>query len=151
MAMAVGIFLLTVMLFMAAMGLLSHFKQPALGLHQGALQPCPAEPNCVCSEAGEGQQHTISSLNLGRNADVAWSQLQKVMGELGGKLIHSNENYLHAEFTSLLFRFVDDFEARLDQESGQIHLRSASRVGHSDLGANRKRVEAIRIRFEAAE
>ena len=57
------------------------------------------------------------------------------------------ENYIHAEFTSRLFRFVDDVEFCFDDDHKTIHLRSASRTGYSDLGVNRKRIERIRQRF----
>jgi len=60
------------------------------------------------------------------------------------RLVTESENYLHYEFTSLLFRFVDDGEFLLDSESNVIHFRSSSRVGYSDVGANRKRIETIR-------
>ena len=60
------------------------------------------------------------------------------------KIIEETENYLYAECTSFLFRFTDDLEVYVDKESKLIHFRSASRVGHSDLGANRKRVEKLK-------
>ena len=60
------------------------------------------------------------------------------------------EGYLRAVFKTRLMRFRDDFEARLDAEAGRIHVRSASRLGYSDLGANRKRVEALRSAWSAA-
>jgi uncharacterized protein (DUF1499 family) len=57
-------------------------------------------------------------------------------------MVRRNESYLHATFASPLFGFVDDLEARRKGEI--IHVRSASRVGHSDFGANRRRIERIR-------
>jgi len=57
--------------------------------------------------------------------------------------------YIHVEFTSFVFRFVDDAEFLLDEAVKTIHVRSASRIGYSDLGVNRKRVEMIRSRFDA--
>jgi uncharacterized protein (DUF1499 family) len=67
----------------------------------------------------------------------------------GARIKTVQERYIHAEFTSFLFRFVDDVEFLLDDGSKTIHVRSASRVGYSDLGVNRRRVEAIRSRFDA--
>ena len=58
--------------------------------------------------------------------------------------------YVHAEFRSRVFRFVDDVEFLLDDATGQIYFRSASRVGRSDLGVNRRRMEAIRDAFASA-
>jgi uncharacterized protein (DUF1499 family) len=64
------------------------------------------------------------------------------------RIRRDESGYLHAECQSRLFRFTDDLELRLDAARGVIHVRSASRVGHSDLGANRKRVEALRRAVE---
>ena len=64
------------------------------------------------------------------------------------KVVRQDERYLHAEFTSALFRFVDDVELLLDADAGVVHVRSASRIRYSDMGANRRRVEAIRSAFE---
>ena len=63
------------------------------------------------------------------------------------RITEATSTYIHAEFTSLVFRFVDDLELLLDSEAGVIHVRSASRVGRSDLGANRRRVEDLRRRL----
>jgi uncharacterized protein (DUF1499 family) len=60
------------------------------------------------------------------------------------KLVEENDSYLHYEFTSLLFRFVDDVEFLFDDESKTIHFRSASRTGYGDFGVNRRRMEVIR-------
>jgi uncharacterized protein (DUF1499 family) len=65
-------------------------------------------------------------------------------------VVARTESYLHAEFTSLFFRFVDDVEFLVDDAAKVIHVRSASRLGRSDLGVNRKRVERIRARWREA-
>ncbi|CAB1059228.1 hypothetical protein D1BOALGB6SA_3986 [Olavius sp. associated proteobacterium Delta 1] len=54
---------------------------------------------------------------------------------------------IYANF-SLIFQFVDDVELLFSDEKNLIHVKSASRIGYSDLGANRKRVERIRLAFE---
>jgi uncharacterized protein (DUF1499 family) len=66
------------------------------------------------------------------------------------KIVTKGPDYLHAEFASALFRFVDDVEFYVDEENNVIHFRSASRAGYSDLGVNRKRMSAIRTKFEQA-
>lgn len=58
-----------------------------------------------------------------------------------------DERYLWATFSTRIFRFIDDLELRLDEENGVMHVRSSSRVGYSDMGANRRRVEDLRLRF----
>lgn len=125
-------------------------KRPAdLGLTGSVLRPCPDTPNCVSSEAGTPADKLVPSLpapggrgDLERLATVvrAWPRTE---------IITTTQDYLHAESTSLLLRFVDDVEFRFDLAAQVIHVRSASRLGKSDLGVNRKRVEGIRDRWIA--
>jgi len=116
---------------------------PELGLIKGHLQACPDKPNCVCSESeAVDKVHAIAPFAI---AD--WQALRQAVEGAGGKIVFDGGRYLHATFTSAVFRFVDDVELRLDVEQGLVHIRSASRVGHSDFGVNRKRVEAIRARM----
>ena len=75
------------------------------------------------------------------------SAIAQIISDLGGKIAIQNDHYIAATFTSLVFRFVDDFEVRLDTEQRLIHFRSASRVGTSDFGVNRKRVAAVKQIF----
>jgi uncharacterized protein (DUF1499 family) len=67
----------------------------------------------------------------------------------GARVITETETYVHATFTSRVFRFVDDLEFYFVLDAPVIHVRSASRVGYSDLGVNRKRVEKIRKAFRS--
>ncbi|MBW2693377.1 MAG: DUF1499 domain-containing protein, partial [Deltaproteobacteria bacterium] len=114
----------------------------------GTLAPCPDKPNCVSSEAGEDADHQIAPLNYsGTDTGEAWSEIQQVIKELGGDVTVVEDEYIAATFASSIFRFVDDVECRLDAPQNRIHIRSASRVGHSDLGVNRKRTEAITRSF----
>jgi len=124
------------------MAIQSQKTPESLGLKQGALLPCPDSPNCVCSEADSqgSKEHAIAPVQA---ADGAWAKLKKRMVELGGIIEQDDGHYLHATFRSPLFRYVDDVELRLDEMNGLIHIRSASRVGRSDFGVNRKRVEAL--------
>jgi len=118
------------------------------GLVSGTLAPCPDKPNCVSSEAGEDADHQIAPIDYaGISTEAAWSRIQQVIEELGGEVTVASDAYLAATFTSSLFRFIDDVECRLDPAKEQIQIRSASRVGYSDLGVNRKRVEAISRAF----
>jgi len=118
------------------------------GLVSGSLAPCPDKPNCVCSEFSDDAAHQIAPLDFaGTPPEKAWSDLRQVIEQLGGQVVVANDTYLAATFSSALFGFVDDVECRLDAAQDRIQIRSASRVGHSDLGVNRKRVEAIRREF----
>jgi uncharacterized protein (DUF1499 family) len=76
-----------------------------------------------------------------------WSDLKETIPELGGKIQEEHDGYLWATFTTRLVRFVDDVELRMVSTDGIIHVRSASRVGYSDLGVNRRRVEKLRTLF----
>ena len=78
----------------------------------------------------------------------AMANLVRVFEAMGSvKIINRTDDFIHVTFTSRIFRFVDDVECVFDDRAKVIHIRSASRVGRSDLGANRKRVAAIRGRF----
>ena len=109
----------------------------APGLANGALSPCPSSPNCVSSEAGTPESHAVPALPLS-----AWAALPGVVKAEGGDIVVTDDAYIAATFRTSLFGFVDDVEFRLAEDA--VHVRSASRVGHSDMGANAKRVEALR-------
>ena len=112
------------------------------------LEPCPATPNCVCSEYPD-DAHAIAAFAFDGDAARAWTALRKaVEGLPRTKVIDAGSDRLKAETRSALLRFVDDLDFRLDASAGAIHVRSASRVGYSDLGANRKRVELLRELFD---
>jgi uncharacterized protein (DUF1499 family) len=121
-----------------------------LGVHDGRLAPCPASPNCVCTrDADPG--HSLEPLTFADSPAEAWARLQSVLASWPRtQVVTATETYLHAECTSLLFRFVDDVEFLLDSEAKVIHFRSASRAGRSDLGVNRRRMEEIRQAFSDA-
>ena len=125
-----------------------HGARPAsLGVRQGRLAPCPASPNCVSSLADD-EMHRIAPLPFSGTAAAAIDRLAGTVRSLPrASVITATENYLHAEFRSAVFRFVDDVEFLVDESAGVIHVRSAARVGTSDLGVNRRRVETIRARW----
>lgn len=116
------------------------------------LPPCPASPNCVSSEYPDDTAHYIDPLMLpqGMPADAALSQLNALIRALGGEVEGVESDYLAATFRSRVFGFVDDLQLRLDTQERLVHVRSASRVGHGDLGANRDRVEALRRHWQRA-
>ena len=109
------------------------------------LPPCPASPNCVSTQALD-EGHAIAPFGYRKSLAAAKEGLKEVVRSLPRtKLVEEEESYLHYEFASLLLRFVDDVEFLFDDETKTIHFRSASRTGYSDLGVNRKRMEAIRL------
>src|SRR5262245_12329764 len=120
-----------------------------LGVSDGRLAECPSSPNCVCSQ-DDRDGHAIEPLSFDGDPAEAWAKLREVLAARPRtRIATETETYLHAECTSLIFRFVDDLEFLLDAEARRIHVRSASRAGRSDLGVNRKRVEEIREAFAA--
>lgn len=121
---------------------------PDLGVTEGQLQPCPASPNCVVSQGVDPAdgEHAIAPLTYSRDRDTAHQVLLQVLGVVpGAAVVTDRPNYIRAEFTSKLMGFVDDGEFYFPAEEGVIQVRSASRIGESDLGVNRRRVEQIRL------
>ncbi|HEY9779545.1 MAG TPA: DUF1499 domain-containing protein [Leptolyngbyaceae cyanobacterium] len=127
-------------------------KRPSnLGVRDGKLAPCPSTPNCVCSQS-EDAEHKIEPLTYKSTPEVAFTQLkQAIASQPRTKIITESPNYLYAEFTSAIMKFVDDVEFYLDEDAKVIHVRSASRLGQSDLGVNRKRIETIRAKLQEVE
>ena len=118
-----------------------------IGITNGRLAPCPDSPNCVSSQS-EGERHHIAPIAYRGERKAAKEALKQVILEKpGSRIISDGDDYLYAEFKSRIMGFVDDVEFYFPEES-IIHVRSASRVGHSDLGVNRKRIEEIRKRFK---
>ena len=117
----------------------------------GKLAPCPASPNCVSTQADDAE-HRIDAIRFTGSATDVLPKLKRAIATLPRAVVITEAaDYLHVECTSLLFRFTDDVEFWIDEPNRVIHFRSASRVGHGDLGANRKRMEAIRQGFEKME
>ena len=109
-----------------------------IGVQDGRLTACPESPNCVSSFESDAE-HGIQPLQ------ASLHQVDRVLlGLVEANIVESRGGYLYAEFTSRLMRYVDDVEFLEDSTAGVIHVRSASRLGYSDLGANRKRIENIR-------
>lgn len=120
---------------------------PKVGLVDGHLRPCPTTPNCVSSESSMPPWR-IEPLRFEGAPQVAWDDLRAAIEALGGTVVEERDGFLWATFTSRVFRFVDDMEFHMEAELGVIQLRSASRVGRSDLGVNAKRVARLRGLFE---
>jgi uncharacterized protein (DUF1499 family) len=118
---------------------------PGVGSHR--LAPCPDSPNCVSSLSSDAR-HGEPPLNYSGTREEARQVLLAVVNSMPRtKVVTSTEDYLHVEYRSAVFRFVDDVEFLFDDTAKVIHFRSASRVGYSDLGVNRKRIRAIKAEF----
>ena len=131
----IGLVLLGIGAF-AYLGVQSQSGTPA-GIIAGQLKDCPDSPNCVSSESDAPYEKRVDPFPLS-----VWSELPTALEEMGGTVTVQEEFYIAAEFSSAIFRFVDDVEFRLTESNVQV--RSASRVGHSDAGVNAERVSALR-------
>ncbi len=135
------------------MGLFSGRRPADLGVRDGRLAACPTSPNCVSSfEPAADAEHHVAPLPFPRAAKgdptAAWAALHDlVRGMERTAVVTLRPDYLHAECASAVLGFVDDLECLLDRKASVIHVRSASRVGYSDFGVNRRRVEALRARL----
>ena len=122
-----------------------------LGHENGQLAEVPESPNAVSSQTSR-DSHRMDAIPFSGSSADAMHRLRDVCrSQPGATVISQDEQYLHAEFRSKLFQFVDDVEFVIDDEVKVIHFRSASRVGHSDLGANRQRMADVRRQFIAAD
>ena len=115
----------------------------------GQLSPCPGSPNCVSSQSSDNSRF-VKPLVYEGTSKAAIERLLAVINEWPRcKTVEVTGEYIHAEFASRFFRFVDDVEFCIDDGLKIIHVRSASRTGYFDFGVNRRRVERIRARFAA--
>jgi uncharacterized protein (DUF1499 family) len=140
---------LVVVLIVGALAMMSLFssKPSNLGVTDGRLAPCPSSPNCVSTQATDAE-HQMEPIPFTGTSDQAMQRIKDVIAKMPRtEIVTVEDNYLHAEFRSAIFRFVDDVEFMVDPEAQLIHFRSASRVGHSDLGVNRRRMEKLRAAF----
>ena len=121
----------------------SRGMSPEIGLDNGQLTPCLHSTNCVISYSDE----QVSPLVFTGKPEDAWVDALNAIDALGGTVEQQLDNYLWATFTTPILGFVDDVELLMEPEKQVFHIRSASRVGRSDFGVNRQRIEAIKFRF----
>ncbi|WP_210417815.1 DUF1499 domain-containing protein [Bythopirellula goksoeyrii] len=119
-----------------------------LGMINGRLAECPNYPNCVSSQ-DKDSEHSIDSIPYTLSAKETQRQLESIIQAMPrSRIVSSQTGYVHAEFSSLLLGFVDDVELAIDAKENLIHFRSAARLGRSDFGVNRRRMEQIRQQFQ---
>ena len=153
-----GLALLVVLGVLAGrLGLLQGKTPSNLGVRDGRLKPPATTPNSVSSQAHLYPDHPrresaqVAPLALQSDGPSTLVQLRQIVGSMpGAQVVKSEPDYLYAQFTTPLMRYVDDVEFWLDPSAGVVQVRSASRVGHGDGGLNRARVESIRARLAAA-
>ena len=136
--------ILIILLFGSILSSCSDEKLPLVGIRESRLTPCPDSPNCISSQ-GSDSAYTVEPLTYDSEAEKIIADLKVVVGSMkGATLVSESAAYLHVEFQSDVFRFIDDVEFMVDDMAKVVHVRSASRVGYYDFGINRKRLEKIR-------
>ena len=127
-----------------------------LGVTHGRLQPPSLTPNSVSSQAALYRDHPqqayadIAPLNYTGDGQVAMNQLALILKSSERTTVITEEpGYIYAQSATALLKFTDDLEFWLDRQNAVIQMRSASRLGRKDFGANRARIEAIRARFSS--
>ena len=126
------------------------------GLREGKLKPPSRTPNSVSSQAAlwpeaeyAVEYAKIDPLAFTQDSALAMNRLREVLANWpGAHIVENSPEYLSVQFETRWLRFVDDAEFLLDPAAHVIHVRSASRLGRKDFGANRKRIEAIRRRAD---
>ena len=114
---------------------------------QRRLVDCPGSPNCQGSDSSRAAQR-VEPFPMHGSADETMARLVALIGSREeASIVRQEADYLHATFTSSLMGYVDDVEFLVDEGSGSVRVRSASRLGKSDLGANAKRLAALRERW----
>lgn len=138
------------------LGLLKGTPPTDLGVHGGKLKPPSKTPNSVSSQASLYPDHPqrtyadIAPLPLRGDANATLDRIAGIIESMeGGKIIRREPGYIYAQFTTRLMKYVDDAEFWYDPSTEVIQVRSASRLGSSDLGVNRKRIETIRQKLDA--
>lgn len=132
------------------MGLFPGKRPTDIGVRNGRLKPPPTSPNAVSSQVTQGY-HAIAPLRYKGPREAAMRKLAGIVRDgPRATIITQTAEYLYAEYETALLGFVDDVEFWFPPEDGVIQVRSASRLGSSDFGVNRKRIEAIRARLDSA-
>ncbi len=120
--------------------------------NDGRLSRCPDMKNCVCSQYPDDVGHYLEALSFQGTIEEGRHRLRSILQAMSQvRIVVEKGAYMRAEFTSKLFKFVDDVEFLIVPEDGKIHFRSASRLGYWDIGANGKRMEEIRRLFAKLE
>ena len=117
-----------------------------LGTPDGRLEPCPETPNCVSTQADPNDTgHYMRPITFTGTTSEATEAIARTVEESPrARITRRSDGYVRAEFTSLVFRFIDDVEFSVDDEAKLIHFRSASRLGAADMGVNRARMTKLK-------
>jgi len=134
------------LIVMSAVACAGHAQDAPGGTPKG-LAPCPDSPNCVSTQSKDSS-HAMPPLPYLNSGKDSMDRLVSVVRQMKrATIVSATPSYLHVEFRSALFRFVDDVEFLMEDSARLIHFRSASRTGYYDFGVNRKRMKEISDRY----
>ena len=134
---------LLILLGIGSFMIFQNFKTPELGVQNGQFKPLGSRPNGVSTQT-KSNAKKVEPIVFEGDLESQMARVEKIIAAMPGSSIKQKENdYLYAVFTTPLMRFRDDVEIYLDHNSKELHFRSASRVGYSDMGVNRKRYDAF--------
>lgn len=136
--------LLKIISFMAIFSLSSKADQPF------RFTPCDPKPNCQNSFEDKESARYFFPIEYSGPKEQAKEKIMRIITELSGKVVEDSGDYIKAEFTSAIFKFIDDVEIYLG-EPGLIHLKSKSRTGYWDFGVNKRRLGDITFRFQQSK
>lgn len=142
----VSLLIITAIILFFILGMMSK-SGSAPGLVEGNLSRCSNKSNCFSTEKKDDAAHYITPIKIPQNINIELDSLhilKDTIRDMGGSIEDESEDYFASTFSSGIFGFVDDFEIRIDPVKKIIHIRSASRVGHSDMGINKKRIELLK-------
>ena len=142
----VSLLIITAIILFFILGMMSK-SGSAPGLVEGSLSQCSNKSNCFSTEKKDDAAHYITPIKIPQNINIELDSLhilKDTIRDMGGSIEDESEDYFASTFSSGIFGFVDDFEIRIDPAKKIIHIRSASRVGHSDMGVNKKRIELLK-------
>jgi len=125
----------------------------ASGLVNGKLLRCANKANCICTEYSDDDEHYLAAVELPMKLFDNQNRMlvvKQILLEMGGKVMLEDKDYIASIFVSSIFRFVDDVEIRFDEVKNLVHIRSSSRVGYSDFGVNKKRVDEINMKLQSS-
>ena len=151
----VVVLLVVVAVAAGQLGLLQGKAPTDLGVRDGKLKPPSMTENSVSSQAALYPDHPqrkyadIAPLRVKGDGPATLARIKAIVeGMDGAKVVKSEPDYLYAQFTTKLMKYVDDVEFWFDAAANVIQVRSASRVGRGDMGVNRKRIEAVRAAYD---
>lgn len=148
--MSIGILIVIVIVGLNAIRLIvQNNTTPSLGVTQGQFTPLVKRPNNVSTQTDDVSKQ-VNTLTFKDTQAQTMTALRKAVIAYGGAtIIEERDDYLYVVFSTSLMRFKDDVEFWLDTPKKEVHFRSASRAGYSDMGLNRKRYEALAEHYRA--